>query len=64
MSQRVIYKNADGGVSVVIPTEEYLQTHTIEELALKDVPQGAIYEIVDVSAIPSDRTFRDAWVWE
>lgn len=61
---RIIYRSETGGVCVVIPTEEYLAEHTMQELAEKDVPAGAPYEIVDVSAIPADRTFRDAWTWE
>jgi hypothetical protein len=61
MNQRIIYPTDDGGVAVIIPAPEYLQTHTIEELAAKDVPAGKPYQIVDVSDIPSDRTFRDAW---
>ena len=59
--QRIIYKTAEGGVAVIVPTPEYLETHTIEELATKDVPAGAEFKIVDVSDIPADRTFRDAW---
>ena len=58
--QRIIYKTEDGGVAIVVPAPEYLETHTIEDL-LKDVPEGAEFKIVDVSDIPSDRTFRDAW---
>lgn len=61
MTQRIIYKNDDGGVSVLIPTESVLQTYTIEEVAQKDVPSGKAYKIVDVADIPSDRTFRNAW---
>jgi len=61
MNQRIIYPNNDGGVSILIPTEEYLADHTIEELAEKDVPAGKPYKIVDVSDIPTDRTFRNAW---
>ena len=61
MNQRIIYPNDDGGVSILIPTEEYLAEHTIEELAAKDVPAGKPYKIVDVSDIPTDRTFRNAW---
>jgi hypothetical protein len=38
-----------------------LAEHTIEELAAKVVPAGKPYQIVDVSDIPTDRTFRDAW---
>jgi len=59
--QRIIYKTAEGGVAVIVPTPEYLETHTIEELAAKDVPAGAEFKIVDVTDIPEDRTFRDAW---
>jgi hypothetical protein len=61
-SSRIIYPTNDG-VVVIIPSPEYLETHTIEELAAKDVPAGVPYEIVDVSQIPSDRTFRGAWTW-
>ena len=59
--QRIIYKTAEGGVAILIPTAEWLESHTIEELAEKDVPAGAEFKIVDISDIPSDRTFRDAW---
>jgi hypothetical protein len=53
--KRIIYQSESGGVSVIIPTESV-------ELALKDVPAGTPYEIVDVADIPSDRTWRGAWV--
>jgi hypothetical protein len=61
MNKRIIYKTTDGGVAIIVPTQEYLETHTIEELALKDVPANTPYKIVDISEIPSDRTFRNAW---
>ena len=61
MNQRIIYPNDNGGVSILIPTEEYLAEHTIEELAAKDVPAGKPFKIVDVADIPTDRTFRNAW---
>ena len=61
--KRIIYKTEEGGVAVLIPTPEYLQDHTIEELAAKDVPEGAVFEIVEDSDVPSDRTFREAWTW-
>ena len=60
---RIIYKTEEGGVAVLIPTPEYLQDHTIEELAAKDVPEGAEFEIVEDADVPSDRTFREAWTW-
>lgn len=64
MNQRIIYPTDDGGVAVIIPAPEYLETHTIEELAAKDVPEGKPYKIVDVADIPTDRTFRDAWEYQ
>lgn len=60
MNQRIIYKT-DDGVAVIIPTPDALQTYTIQQIAEKDVPEGLPYKIVDVSEIPSDRTFRGAW---
>jgi hypothetical protein len=57
-NQRIIFQNESGGVSVIIPTGEL----PIEEVAKKDVPAGVSYEIVTTDAIPSDRTFRGAWV--
>ena len=53
--KRIIFQNESGGVSVIIPAESV-------ELALKDVPEGVAYEIVEDDAIPSDRLFRNAWV--
>ena len=54
MTQRIIYPNDDGGVAIIIPAESI-------EAAMKDIPAGKPYKIVDVSDIPEDRTFRDAW---
>ena len=58
---RIIYRTDEGGVAVIIPTDEALRSHTIQEIAEKDVPAGKPFKIVDVSDIPSDRTFRNAW---
>ena len=58
MDKRIIYKNTDGTISIIIPADCGL---TIEQIAQKDVPTGLKYKIVDVSDISSDRTFRDAW---
>ena len=61
--KRIIYKKEDGGVAVVVPSQEYLQDHTIEELAAKDVPPNTPFEIVDTDTVPTDRTFRGTWTW-
>ena len=59
MNQRIIYPNDEGGVSILVPAPEC--GLTIEQIAEKDVPAGKPYQIVDVSDIPSDRTFRNAF---
>jgi len=57
MSKIIVYTNENSGVSVCIPTGEL----PIEEVLIKDCPQGAI--IVDESILPqgSDAQFFDAW---
>jgi hypothetical protein len=59
MNKRIIYPNNEGGVSIIVPSSNC--GLTIEEIAAKDVPKGKPYKIVDVSSIPLDRTFRNAW---
>jgi len=59
--KRIIYKRTDGGITIIVPTPDALQTMTVEQIAQKDVPTGFNYKIVNVSEISSDRTFRDAW---
>ena len=58
---KIIYKNENGGVSILHPTDEALSFMTIEEIAQKDVPTGLPYKIVEGSEVPTERTFRDAW---
>jgi hypothetical protein len=61
MDKRIVYQNDEGGISIIVPADCGL---TIKEIAAKDVPQGKAYNIVDVSDIPTDRTFRNAWTWQ
>jgi hypothetical protein len=58
MEKRIIYQNATGGVSVLIPADCVL---TVEQIAAKDVPTGSPYKIVDVADVPTDRTAREFW---
>ena len=57
----IIYKNQSGSVAVFTPTQEALSMLTLDEIAKRAVPNGVPYWIVYPSAIPTDRTFRDAW---
>ena len=61
MSSRIIYKNLDNSVGILIPTEEVLKFATLLDVAEKDVPHNLPYWIVNTSDIPESRTFRGAW---
>ena len=61
MTKRIIYPTDEGGVAIVIPSPEALETMTIEEIAAKDVPTGKPFKIIDTADVPTDRTFRSAW---
>jgi len=58
--KRVIYPNESGGVSILVPSPS---CPSIDRL-VKDVPAGKPYQIVNLSDIPDDRTYRDAWTFE
>ena len=58
---RIIYKNPDNSVAVLIPSQEVLDTVGLQAIADKDVPQGLPYWLASESDIPSDRTARNAW---
>jgi hypothetical protein len=61
MNKRIIYKTKENGVAIVTP---FLDCGlTIEQIAEKDVPKGTPYKIIDVSEIPTDPIFRNAWEW-
>ena len=61
-NKRILWQTEEGGVAVIIPTDNC--GLTVEEIAKKDVPSGRPYKIVDVSEVPSDRTFRNAWEYQ
>lgn len=61
MGQRVIYPNGEGGIAVMFPSQNCLKTHTIQEIAEKDVPAGLPYKIISADQLPSDFAFLGAW---
>ena len=56
---RVIFPNDNGGVSVLTPVPDC--GLTLEEIIAKDVPAGKPHQVIDMSELPTDRTFRNAW---
>lgn len=55
---KIIYE-LDGKVCVVHPVLS--NGLTIEQIAEKDVPSGASYQIVEDSAVPTSREHRNEW---
>ena len=60
MTQVIIFNQHNGIPAVVMPTEEALQNHTIQAIAIKDVPAGKPFKIVDVADLPDAP--QEAWV--
>ena len=61
MTKVVVYNENDGSVSLIMPTPDCLQERSIYEIAVKDVPAGKRFKIVDVAALPQDIP-QEAWV--
>ena len=58
---RFVYTRDDGGVTVVCPSDNC--GLTLQQIKDKDCPSGKTVYTVNKSAIPSDRSFRDAWTY-
>ena len=58
---RFIYTNDDGSISIVVPADK--TDLTLEQIKDKDCPSGKTVYTVDKSAIPTDRSFRNAWTY-
>jgi hypothetical protein len=57
MTQAIIFTNDNGGVSTCIPTGEI----SIDAVMAKDVPAGRGARIVNLTDLPRDNDFYDAW---
>ena len=62
---KILYLQDNGVVAIIHPSASINPAtgnpYTVEEVAVKDVPKGKKYKIVEDSDLPSDRSFRDAW---
>lgn len=59
--QAIIYKNDEGEIICLFPTQEALSLLGINALAMKDVPFGKPFKIIDTSIIPTSPEERAAW---
>lgn len=62
--QKIVFRNPDNSVGVITPTEEAVNAYGIHAIALKDVPAGAEFKIINTSDLPESRDFRNAWEWD
>ena len=58
---RFLYTDDDGNLCIVIPADNC--GLTLDQIKAKDCPSGKTVYTVDKSAIPTDRSFRDAWTY-
>lgn len=58
---RIIYPNNDT-ISIIVPSDDI--SMDIYEIARKYVPSGLRYKIISIDNIPSDRAFREAWIYD
>lgn len=57
--KKIIFPN-ETGIAVITPTGNL----SVEETALKDVPSGVKYKIIDSTDLPQERDFRNAWEYD
>lgn len=62
-SKAIIYRQRNGHIALLIPTQEGIDLFDLQYLAEKDVPTGCPFKIVDKSDIPSlESTVIESWV--
>lgn len=61
MSKVRVIKREDGGVSIIHPVRPLKENETWDEYFSKSTPEGAVYEDMDKTELPTDRADRNAW---
>lgn len=69
--KKIIYSRSDGALSIIHPVRntyphpEDLTDDEVLARAMKDVPPDALnVHVLDETEIPTDRTFRNAWIYQ
>jgi hypothetical protein len=60
MSQVIIYNQDNGIPALVVPTQAALDQYGIMAIAIKDVPAGKKFKIIDAADLPQDVP-QEAW---
>jgi hypothetical protein len=59
MTQVIIYLQDNGTPAVIMPTQEALDAHGIMAIAIKDVPAGKRFKIINAADLPN--TPQETW---
>ena len=59
--KRIIYTDAEGRLIIMCPADNC--GLTVEEIQAKDVPDGITSYLVNLTDLPSDPSFTDAWTY-
>jgi len=69
MMKRIVYTRPDGGMSVCIPVvslndpTDFTEDDALQRAMKRDIPPDAAnVHVVEVSELPQDRAFRNAWL--
>tara|TARA_R100000781_G_scaffold7381_1_gene7145 strand:- start:102 stop:332 length:231 start_codon:yes stop_codon:yes gene_type:complete len=63
-TKRIVYRDPDNGRAIILDPLDTETGRTIEEIAIKDVPTGCKFKIIDIGDVLTDRSFRNAWTVE
>ena len=58
---RFLYTDDNGNLCIVVPDDNC--GLTLDQIKSKDCPSGKTVYTVNKSAIPTDRSFRNAWTY-
>ena len=59
--KRIVYTDDEGNLCIVSPADNC--PLTVEQIQAKDVPAGKTSYIIDKTAVPTDKSFRNAWTY-
>jgi hypothetical protein len=57
----IIYKQDNGVPAIMTPTPDCLKKYSIFQIAIKDVPAGKKFKIVDIADLPQNAP-QEAWI--
>lgn len=60
MTQVIVYLDDSGRAAVIVPAEWAVENYGIHAVAVKDVPQGKPFRILDVADLPEGP--QEEWV--